>query len=461
VNCAKVQSLMGAWIDGELDAGDHTALESHLETCEECRAATDLLRATDAELSRAFAPHRDVAKQVADRTNAALADQSVRIDEGRSRIRGYWFSLVGAAAAGFLLAVMFYQTWFVSTDQTEQRAKNTDAESEATVARLVVAIGEVELRQADSAQWHRIADPASFVCPTGGAVRTGPGVRCELETPDGCIIRLNNDTEIALNSGREVQLRRGQLWCSSPEDVSLTVLADHDATTSDDHVKPPVKNESPWTFTCPSNTSLLTSFQQDGVVQVTSASGEIEVRTQSGSQRLKQGETAVIAEEGSVTTVPANDPVLGSSWIHPLLMKKGFANREISGRVDELLARIGYTKVSYLYEQEIRSLGEYGVLPLLRYVESPASLDDRPRRNHAMQILADVAPSWAVAELIGLLSDEDPEIRFLAATALKRLTAQNQGRTPEQWRESLENCAVAIDRWNSWWKENSQRYPSL
>ena len=461
MDCAKVQSLVDTWIDGEIDADDRIALESHVDTCEECRKAAESIRATDADLSRAFAPLREAAMQVADRTKAALTDQSATPSDGNEIgwNRGYWVSLFVAAAAGFLLAVILYQTWFDGPDQIEQRVIKTNDESATTVARLVVATGAVDLRQVESEAWQQVSESAKFVCPTGSAVRTGPDVRCELETTDGCIIRLNNETEITLNSGREVQLRRGQLWCSSPEDISLSVLANSDAEIPRENSQSLV-NESPWTFKCPSNTSMFTTLQQDGGVQVTSASGEIELQTQVDSKRLRQGETAMIVDDGIVSTERTHDVILGSSWIHPLLMKKGYASREMGGRVDELLARIGQTKVSHLYEREIRSLGEYGVLPLLRYVESPISLNSRTRRNQAMRILADVAPSWAISDLIGLLSDQDPEVRFLAASALQRLTAQNQGRVPEQWCESLASCTDAIERWNSWWEENSQRYPA-
>src|SRR5207302_4453386 len=143
----------------------------------------------------------------------------------------------------------------------------------------------------------------------------------------------------------------------------------------------------------------------------------------------------------------------------PLLIRKGHADRELAERVDDLLARNGDSKQSELYEAEIRSLGEYAVLPLLRYVESPRSLSDGERRLVAMRIVSDLAPPWAIGDLIGLLMHSDADVRFLSAAALERLTNQTQGVPTETWRGNPPEWEPAAAAWQSWWSKNSGRYP--
>jgi DNA-binding XRE family transcriptional regulator len=129
-------------------------------------------------------------------------------------------------------------------------------------------------------------------------------------------------------------------------------------------------------------------------------------------------------------------------------------------RVEELLARIGKSKVSNLYEAEIRSLGEYGVLPLLRYMASPRSRSDVERRLVAMRIISDLAPTWAIGELIVLLKDANADVRFLSARALERLTSQTQGYPPEKWRGATAELEPAVAAWQTWWSRNRTRYPT-
>jgi len=125
------------------------------------------------------------------------------------------------------------------------------------------------------------------------------------------------------------------------------------------------------------------------------------------------------------------------------------------------LARVGETKQPELYETEIRSLGEYSVLPLLRYVESPRSDSNPRRREAAMRIISDLAPAWAIGDLIGLLKHSDADVRSLAAAALIRLTQQTQGVTTDKWRGAPADWQPAAAAWQSWWNKNSDRFPHL
>ena len=454
MNCQAAGELLSGWIDGQLSAHEALALESHLSECADCRLLADGLRAQDAELRRAFQPQRQAAQEVASRVLLAL-DQELRPTAKASPWAHFgWLPLILAVAAGFLLAVIVFQPW-KRQPIALQPPEVIEASPDATpIAHLVVATGDVEMRDSAASGWQSFPMLKSFTCPSGSEVRTGDNVRCELETSDGCVIRLNCDTEVALASPASVTIRRGQIWCSSPKDVSLKIVAqDAEVPTSPD--TPPS-----WSFACPSSSCLLTAKKQNGNVQVMTSAGETELQTPMGSQRLGPGEQASVVNGQIVKARESLDPILEAGWVHSLLVRKGRNDEELSGRIDAMLSQVGRSKVAWLYEQEIRGLGEYAVLPLLRFVQSPQSKEEPARRLTAMRLVSDLAPSWSVPELIALLADEDAEMRFFAATALQRLTGLDQGRPPDQWREDPERCAAALLLWQQWLSDNRRQYTS-
>ena len=77
----------------------------------------------------------------------------------------------------------------------------------------------------------------------------------------------------------------------------------------------------------------------------------------------------------------------------------------------------------------------------------------------AMRIVSDLAPSWAIGDLIGLLDDTDPDVRFLAATALFRLTKKTHRCPPASWRDAAAECKQARTDWLQWWSSNRNRFP--
>jgi hypothetical protein len=173
------------------------------------------------------------------------------------------------------------------------------------------------------------------------------------------------------------------------------------------------------------------------------------------------GAAVALATEDEIGIRAAVDLVNASSWADEILMRKGYDNKELAKRVEDILAQIGATKADYLSEEEIRKLGAHCVLPLTRFVESKRSLADKTKRHRAARILADLAQPWSIPDLIQLLSDPDAEIRYYAAKGLKRLTDQTFGREPEAWRkQKWDACKGTYAEWQKWWQQNKERYPS-
>jgi hypothetical protein len=479
MECEHASEQIGAWIDRQLSAAEAAPLQAHLATCPECRSAAEALRRQDAQLRRGFQPSREAAERVAaavigrlndderDRESSpAEAEVTVAkpaVAVGSSPRRDY-AALAFAAAAGFLLAILLFPPWDrsavpVTPNNATSPIATVPPSAESAVARLVVATGDVQVRTAGAAEFDTHTYLEFLACPSDSVVRTGPNIRCEWKTADGCVVRLNGDTQVRFASEGVVEVLSGQIACSSPENASLKVIVpEHRASTTQASAPGASPTGSSTTaFTCQWQSSAIAAVEPGGDVRVTASAGDVALQTPAGAAALKRGETVRLVN-GQIVRVPSTDPLLATGWTGALLVRKGYDDPELARRVDELLARMGQSKVSLLYEEEIRALGEHAVLPLLKYVESPLSQSDRARRQAAMRLASDLAPTWAVHDLIRLLADTDPYIRFLAAQSLLRLTGNDQGRPPEKWREDLKDCEPTLNLWRTWLEQEPNRF---
>jgi hypothetical protein len=378
----------------------------------------------------------------------------------------HWTSLGLALALGFLLALLVFPPWNSRRVAPDFREMPGDglagmpAMPPATmpVARLVVATGPEGVEYDDRTQgaWQPVAKLPHFQCPSEGSVRTNDNVRCELVTSEGCVVRMNSGTEIVFHSAGCVELKRGEIWCRSTPQTPLEVLPSLPPTVVERRV--PTGKSPTWSCTASDATCLLCVTESGDNVRVTAAAGNISVRARHEILQLAPSETATISGE-RVDRDRSSDRLLAASWMQPLLIRKGHADRELAERVEDLLARIGESERSELYEAEIRSLGEYSVLPLLKSMESPRPGSDGERRLVAMRIVSDLAPPWAIGDLVGLLKHPDADVRFLSAAALQRLTKQTQGVATETWRGKPAEWEPALAAWQTWWSKNRDRYP--
>jgi|GEM_PF-1610985 len=470
MECSHAKNLINARLDGEMSADsslltERAELDRHLASCPVCAEQLAAMRELDSELRAGFAGRRAQATQFADRmaqrflmresptevpAEATRAPSSIAAPAPSSSFDARRLaSWLVAMAAGFLLAVLIFRPWQQETLAVPEPVKSREHDS---VARLVVATGDVSIRTSPKGAWTSFSALAPFTCPSGASVRTEPGVRCELQTANGSVVRMNDNSQVTVVSPSKLELDRGQVWCFAPEDKPMVVSSPAPA--------PAALEPTSWSFGCRSDASLVSSVDGKGQIRLTAARGPVEVHSGGSRQNVPPGKTVTLAG-GEFAEVPHHeDALLAARWIDSLLVRKSPADPELLARVDSLLAQIGEAKASYLYEQELRALGEHCVLPLLRYVQSPGSADATRQRHKAMRIASDLAPLWAVGELIPLLADRDGDVRFEAAGALRRLTGESQGREPADWRSPWENCTPTFTAWQSWWKANEQRYPT-
>lgn len=442
MNCCECTELLDAWIDDEVDAAQQSELEAHLADCGDCRELAGRLRTQEADLRRAFESRRQSVARVQQRAiqqvrayAPASEEKTVSLPSNRTEPKpvatrnrsSSWLALATAAAVGFLSAVLVFQPW-----------KQGPA-PEPAVAQVATVTGPIEILPPRSTAWS-IA-PTGTPITQGTRVRTGQNARCELLTPDGSKVRLNADTNVRFSSARDVQLESGQVWiCNSDACFPFKVEANKTNVTG---------GEGEFDLVCRPSETLLTV-----------ARGAADLHCPNGGEKVASGESARVVDGAVTEKGHMGDVVLATRWVNEILVRKGRDDAEVNVRVNELLAQIGQSKISNLYEEEIRSLGDSCVLPLLRYLQSERSKGQELKRLEAARILADIAPPWSIPELIELLADDDNRVRALAATSLTRLTGYTQGLSPEQWRSTpWSGCQSTYQQWQSWWTENKHRFP--
>jgi hypothetical protein len=305
---------------------------------------------------------------------------------------------------------------------------------------MALATGDVEVRPASVLAFANC--PTSAEIEPGTTVRTAPGAQCEipsLKCPAD--VRLNGETEVRYVDDARIDLQRGQLWTNVRDGGPPLEVRSEDATVS--------ARDATFDLSCNADETRLTVLD-----------GSAEVEDKAGRTTIEAGHQVTIVDGVAGAAQQLHDPLLGAGWMDALLIAKGADNPELNTRLDDLLARVGEAKMSYLYEQEIRRLGDFGVPPLVRYIHASADQPQRAKRAAAARIVADVAqPRW-IPDLIDWLADADPQVRFHAALGLRRLTGHDQCLTPEGWRdEPADATLAALHAWQTWCQTHHDRYP--
>jgi ferric-dicitrate binding protein FerR (iron transport regulator) len=473
MECEHAIQLISADLDGEISADDRPVLDAHLATCESCRASAQAMRLQDGVLRRAFAPDRKAADALADRVISQLRP----LNPATPTLRIQWVPVLFAAAAGFLAAVLVFRPWASisthvadavspavdegpTTNANEPSANSpNDGGKELPLppavtvdhppinknmkTQLVFAKGAIEMLPPGETDWRPIATGGTIDPAT--RVRTDASGRCEFRTPDGSEVRLNGNTELVFHTNRQLELAQGQVWSNVAEDDEPYQIEVPQAQAKVTALG------TQFDLACSLLATVLTVVQ-----------GTTQVEGKTGRTDLHFGEQAKIVNGAIAERHRVHDLVVATSWVNEILVLKGHDNAELARRMDEMLAQIGNAKMSFMYEKEILQLGDHCVLPLTRFIQSEDSKKDRQKRANAARILAKIARPWSVEDLIGLLADDDREVRFYAAKALERLTdGQTQGLAPDQWRDAAAGKrTAAAERWRVWWQDNKSQFPT-
>ena len=465
VDCEQAGNFISARIDGQISVADDAALDAHLAECASCRATLEGMELQDAAMVRAFAGGREAAAGLARRVEAEMSNATGGSSRGvaaasHSGRRGAivrWGGWIAAAAAGFIGALIFVRP-ASRPSATGFQVAIQPAASPATqpgdlIAHLSLVSGEVFTCPTDKKEWQPMAR-GEGVAP-GAKIRTADAAKCELALPDGSRLRLNSGTELKLAAAGDVQLSGGQIWSAVARNAGPMCIAAGDAkvTTGGPAAQLDIARDA--------NAATVTVVAGSALVD-----GPGQATTVRGGESLR---LAGPSDPSRYQCEPMADPLKATRWLDDLLVLLPPDDPELLARVDALLARIVAERSNSTavptpgpVEHDVRARGPAWTAPIARYatnhLSAPADVE-RAKRRTAARLLADLAPSSRVADLIALLADDDSEVRYHAAAALNRLTGQTLGFSPDACAADPRNPAP-VAAWQQWWAQNRWRYPA-
>jgi hypothetical protein len=468
VDCEQAANLISARIDGEIDVGDDAALDAHLAGCAACRAAMEYAPLQDAALVRAFAGGRDAAARLAARVAQRLAPPPAPAVGHQ-----HWLGWAAAAAAAIFIVVPL----FMRPPRPRAAEFAVQPQPAELVAHLSLASGEVFKCPSGGDAWKPIA-PGEGLEP-GAKIRTADAAKCELSLPDGSRVRLNSATELKFTAATDVHLDGGQIFSAvGPDAAPLRIAAGSANVTTAGPGAAQLDVARPRGAAAGSGDSVDSGG--DSAATVTVVAGAAQVHGGGRAMTVRGGEFLRVATTTGdglpfYGCKPVADPLQATRWLDDLLLLLPADNEELLTRVDLLLSRITAERAARAsaaagpadatpgpVEHDLRARGQSWAPPIARYAARNLAASTeaaRANRRTAARLLADLAPPACVEDLIPLLADGDPEVRFHAAAALNRLTGQTLGFSPDACAASPRDSAP-LRAWQDWWQRNRARYPA-
>jgi len=274
-------------------------------------------------------------------------------------------------------------------------------------------------------------------------LRTAAGARALLDLPDGCELRLNESTELALESHRKMVIKQGRVFLrvtspAAPVDF-LTELHPMklEACLADISYVPRVPNGAP----------AATAFR---VLE-----GKMQAFTKKFSPVISSGWWATGVGNQLNTPDPISNLALDTAWVHPLLAERGKADEESAMRTDELINILARQAENDPAEAALRALGELAAPGIARYLGRNVLLETQvARRKAAARAIADAATLKSASLLAGLLSHGEAQVRVLIAGGLGRIAGKDLGFKEDYWKGT--SVDAGKQAWQEWVQQNAK-----
>ena len=313
-----------------------------------------------------------------------------------------------------------------------------EAVRQGGLGRLTMALGKLEVRQEGDKEWRKTH--VGLVITPQTTLRTTSGAKGEIHLAGRGLLRINESTEVAFSSEREIALKSGEAWL-------------HYQRSEVD-------------------TSEYSIATRDGLIALTGTEVNIEVDSQFTTLAVLQGSAHMKNQQGKKAEVKAGQACRmnpnklhrpyylgtlerGTRWMLELVRSRGDYDSNTKEQVNRWLSMLGEAKAHYLAEAKIKSYGQACVIPLVKYMETPSCANNPATRKKTIKILRDVGDWYAVDTFINLLKDPDPQIRTWAAQGLHRVTGQTMGYSEGFWR-GVGDKKAALKHWEDWWKANQK-----
>ncbi len=460
MNCDEVQEQLSDWLDGDNLREVDADLSQHLQECAHCAQVANSFREIHQRLQQVAPSDASIDRL----TNNVLQQWKPKhpttpivhqSEASKSSTFKRWQALL-AAALTLVVAVWFWRQIDNNAPGVKHEVPLADDVSDDpilpiladsgidNVANVVQTTGTVEVKYLDRDDWLPVSI-TPFACPSDACVRTGSDSLCEVETTAGGIVRLDEHATVRMRSADQIELETGRVWCRASDEGSMQLTPALAEMPAPETVDSSMCLSAPM-LCCPSNCSVQAELTDSRDLTVHALDGLIDVVSNPFSSRLHSGEAVQIVA-GRVDREYEEDALLAMRWMLPLLVNDA---AEVESFTQRVLATIGGAKAHFLYEADLIELGEPGAVPLLAFLQSTDPWDRADARQTAARVLSQTASNDMTSDLIDLLCDADADVRVSIASALLRLTGEDQGQNPEEWRRDLSESREALSAWQQW-----------
>ncbi len=261
------------------------------------------------------------------------------------------------------------------------------------------------------------------------------GALCALETEAGDVLRLNARSQLSLEGTGKTHLQEGELFVMSKGDVEISCGAHKISAGA------AVFEVS----------SRSTAGQVKGpgrtVLRVTVLQGDVKI----DGRPVPAGQLCQAVDGRLEPNGPAEETVLSTQWMHPLLRGRREDVGELLQRGRALAGLLDDAKAAKAAETALRTLGEDAAPGLLSLLTQGKGVDGALRRKLAA-LLGDLAGPESVAELVDLLRDHEPALRVEASRGLERITGLTHGHPRTLWAGA--GFARGAQSWETWLERN-------
>lgn len=277
----------------------------------------------------------------------------------------------------------------------------------------------------------------------GAVIVTPAGTRVAIDLPDGSELRINENTTLTVVGPRKVDLKEGRFFVRVVKGAAkFEIQTVHfpievaQAAVLDIRFKDRVPNGDP------AATAIMclegTAFAQGPRFPL----------------KLFAGYWASGVGKQLNTPDPLKNGSLDTSWVHPLILERGKGGEETDNRAMELVNILGKQNPDPV-EDAMKSLGDFATPVLVRFVQRMTLPAQAAKRVAATRIIAEAGTMKSASALAGMLQNEDPDVRVIAAQGLARLAGgKDNGFNDAYWKGDKLEAGQKV--WADWVQKNAK-----
>jgi hypothetical protein len=285
----------------------------------------------------------------------------------------------------------------------------------------------------------KVGDAVEEICQ----IRTGAKSKALLGLPGGVELRINEQTELALEGARKIQIKKGRMMLLVPKGPPppFEIRTEHhpmqtQGCTVDVSYQPRIPNGAPAT------------------AYIMVLDGNVKAFARNFQPVIYPGFVASAFGTQLNTPDSVRNGAMDTEWVHSLLVEQGKQTDETQNRTIELLSILSKQAQDDPAEAALRSLGELAAPEIARWLSRSFLETQVARRKAAAKAMADAATLKSAALMAQLLTHQEAQVRIIMAGGLARLAGKDLGYNEAYWKgDKLEAGQKA---WEEWVKQNAK-----